>query len=250
MKALTLWQPWATLAGSGIKQIETRSWATSYRGVLAIHAAKVERPEEAAVVALSGFYDALWPLLGFSTRPMPASIRARLPRGAVVAVSRLVDCLPVIVANDPYEPDTDFCMVRSLDGNRLYHKVGNTVADMTDQLPYGDFSPGRWAWMLTGITQMDEPIPVRGRQGLWNWPEGVKSPVLYQGQRIIGYANTERAAIAVHVRALGRPPYYERVSARLTEWIDEGALLSAHKRGEDYIGPLAWFVGRQLWATH
>lgn len=40
MKALSLTQPWASLVVSGKKQIETRSWATSYRGPLVIHAAK------------------------------------------------------------------------------------------------------------------------------------------------------------------------------------------------------------------
>lgn len=39
MKAITLWQPWASLIASGLKTIETRSWKTEYRGLLAIHAA-------------------------------------------------------------------------------------------------------------------------------------------------------------------------------------------------------------------
>ena len=40
MKALTLYQPWATLVAIGAKKIETRSWSTPYRGPLAIHAGK------------------------------------------------------------------------------------------------------------------------------------------------------------------------------------------------------------------
>lgn len=40
MKALTLWQPWASLVALGVKTIETRSWSTSHRGPLAIHASK------------------------------------------------------------------------------------------------------------------------------------------------------------------------------------------------------------------
>ena len=36
----TCTQPWATLVAVGTKQIETRSWETSYRGPLAIHAAR------------------------------------------------------------------------------------------------------------------------------------------------------------------------------------------------------------------
>ena len=38
MKALTLYQPWATLVIRRFKKIETRSWFTTYRGPLAIHA--------------------------------------------------------------------------------------------------------------------------------------------------------------------------------------------------------------------
>ncbi len=46
MKAISLWQPWATLVALGIKQTETRHWATKHRGQLAIHAAKRWRPEQ------------------------------------------------------------------------------------------------------------------------------------------------------------------------------------------------------------
>ncbi len=40
MKTLSLLQPWATLVVMGVKQIETRSWRTDYRGPLLIHASK------------------------------------------------------------------------------------------------------------------------------------------------------------------------------------------------------------------
>lgn len=40
MKAITLWQPWASLIAIGAKKYETRSWKTNYRGPIAIHAAK------------------------------------------------------------------------------------------------------------------------------------------------------------------------------------------------------------------
>jgi len=38
MKALTIFQPYAALIVAGIKDIENRSWSTSYRGSLLIHA--------------------------------------------------------------------------------------------------------------------------------------------------------------------------------------------------------------------
>ena len=40
MKAISLWQPWATLMALGYKTIETRGWRTNYRGPLLIHAAQ------------------------------------------------------------------------------------------------------------------------------------------------------------------------------------------------------------------
>lgn len=40
MKALTLKQPWAGMVANGTKTIETRTWSTSYRGPLAIHASQ------------------------------------------------------------------------------------------------------------------------------------------------------------------------------------------------------------------
>jgi activating signal cointegrator 1 len=40
MKALSLMQPWATLLICGEKTVETRSWRTSHRGLLAVHASK------------------------------------------------------------------------------------------------------------------------------------------------------------------------------------------------------------------
>jgi hypothetical protein len=44
MKALSLWQPWASLIFDGRKTIETRHWEMLYRGPLAIHAAlRVEK---------------------------------------------------------------------------------------------------------------------------------------------------------------------------------------------------------------
>ena len=45
MKALTLWQPWASLVALGWKSVETRCWSTKYRGPLAIHSAAKLPPD-------------------------------------------------------------------------------------------------------------------------------------------------------------------------------------------------------------
>lgn len=40
-----------------------------------------------------------------------------------------------------------------------------------DQLKLGDFSPGRFAWMIKLLYVWENPIPASGSQGFWNWEE-------------------------------------------------------------------------------
>lgn len=75
MKALSLTQPWATAIALGVKQYETRSWSTSFRGVIAIHASK-------------GFPK--WAREFASMELTLGRLPARLPLGAIVAVARIV----------------------------------------------------------------------------------------------------------------------------------------------------------------
>ena len=63
MKAITICQPYAQLIAAGAKRVENRTWPTSYRGPIAIHAGKskewLDDPADAdvfvfgAVVALA-----------------------------------------------------------------------------------------------------------------------------------------------------------------------------------------------------
>jgi hypothetical protein len=72
MKALSICQPWAELILQGRKTIELRTWQTSYRGRLAIHASQTVR-EEACVA--------------YGVDP------GRVVRGALVGTVELVDIL-------------------------------------------------------------------------------------------------------------------------------------------------------------
>jgi hypothetical protein len=78
MKALSLTQPWASAIAVGIKQWETRSWSTSLRGQIAIHAAK-------------GFPG--W-AKEFSRSEQSAGRlpQGALPLGSIVCVAELVEC--------------------------------------------------------------------------------------------------------------------------------------------------------------
>ena len=177
MKAITIFQPWASLIALGVKTIETRSWKTNYRGPLAIHAAKTTNELEFLAganhrtTAEQAIVDALRP---YFTK------WDDLPLGSVVAVANLADCIPMyedtvdewgLWHNEPPIEDDSFLTV----GSSLMYWTpsafghGSAGRHITDQRPYGDFQPGRWAWLLEDIQPLPEPIPAKGEQKLWNW---------------------------------------------------------------------------------
>lgn len=79
LRGLTLIQPWAEAVASGMKQWETRSFTTGYRGLVAIHASK-GMPAFARRFA--------------ETERALGRLPERLPLGAVVAVADLVAARP------------------------------------------------------------------------------------------------------------------------------------------------------------
>jgi hypothetical protein len=139
MNAITLFQPWATLAALGIKRFETRSWSTHYRGPLAIHAAK-GMPRYAHAFADS-------PAVRYALR----NVTLPLPRGAVVAVTYLSAVTKTELITAPELP----------------LGLGDDV--MLSQFLFGDFTPGRFAWTLKDTHALASPIPAAGYQKLWEW---------------------------------------------------------------------------------
>lgn len=131
MKAISLWQPWASAIALGYKRHETRSWPTRHRGPIAIHAAKRwtrdERDWCRHFAAQLGDMRLLDP-----------------PRGAIVAVARLV-------AATKMED-----VVASLS---------------RQEVALGNYAPGRHAWRLEDIRNLTTPIPFTGRQGIFEIPD-------------------------------------------------------------------------------
>jgi len=187
MKVLTLHQPWASLVTCGVKSIETRSWSTEYRGPLAIHAAarkprriwSQDTPAPADPIVMGRCYD-IWE---DENNPGQFAYDWCGPLGAIVATCTLVDVVP-IVGLDVYL-DTNGCRTgkagfvyvngppstsrRSLleryrwNGRRYENML---TEDTSAQAPYGDFTAGRFAWLLSGVEPVDPPVPFRGGQGL------------------------------------------------------------------------------------
>lgn len=164
MKAITIWQPWASLWVCGAKQFETRSWATSYRGPIAIHAGKILCHRFSCEVDGSVFAPAvnasLWPGETFVDSACELDTWEELPRGEIIATAELVGCHKIVRHGGrgmPWEGPG-------------WLETDHGIYEPTDQeLLFGDWTPGRYAWEITNINLLDTPIPAKGRQGLWNW---------------------------------------------------------------------------------
>lgn len=148
VKALTLTQPWATLVALGEKEIETRSWRTHYRGPLLIHASKA-LPKSWSFMREEHFINVLEPLVGLNDYGVPNI--ERLPRGEIVAHVMLADVVPMKVDVPPF-----------------YAPEGFAISPQ--EFAFGNYGPGRWAWVLEDVSAMRRGYPAKGRQGLWNFP--------------------------------------------------------------------------------
>lgn len=158
-RALSLIQPFASLIAASEKRIETRSWATTYRGPLAIHASKGFPQEYQELLRVEPFRSVLF-RDGYGWGMQAPWVRhdESLPRGAIVAVADLVDC------------------------NRTERYLRS---DIWRNLPphekeFGDYTEGRYGLLLANVRRLAEPVPCRGALSLWEVPADVEARIREQ----------------------------------------------------------------------
>lgn len=145
MNCISLHQPWASAIAVGLKSVETRSWPAPARIIgqpLAIAAAKADTRKLRSV----------W--YGLKSIPEIYSAFAKhgihhwedMPMGKVVC--------------------TAFC-------HGTYSTDEDPPEGLRPPLPFdemlGDWSEGRHLWFLSTISALTSPVPVVGRQGIFNW---------------------------------------------------------------------------------
>lgn len=167
MKAISIWQPYASLIVTGHKFTETRGWPAPKSLIgsrIAIASTKKVRPEQCAVMQdpeFRRYYD---------ETGLPEI--EDLPHGYVLGMVTLHSCAPIT------EEDLE---------------------DITDEERlYGWWEIGRYAWRLRHPEEIKEPVSVRGAQGVWDWRahEVLKDP---------NPANQEGpAALRRHLRVVER----------------------------------------------
>lgn len=143
MKAISLWQPWATLLALRLKKNETRGWKpppSLWNQWIAIHATLSAPRHEwdlawanPAIVAALAYHGI--------TRGNATSRPGSLPQRAIVALARMGGAYPTEQAHpDPQEA------------------------------ALGNYGPGRYVWTFSVVCNLnDQPVAdVRGYQGIWS----------------------------------------------------------------------------------
>ena len=131
MKVLSIKEPFASLVCNGIKKIETRSWKTNYKGELYIHA---------------------------SLSKNDVKDKKRL--------NKLISLLP-----DYYELNYGNIICKCNLANCIYMTEEYIDQIKKDSIEYlcGNYTLGRYAWILTDVKILNEKIPAKGKLGIWNY---------------------------------------------------------------------------------
>ena len=154
MKAISLWQPYASFMAIGLKQNETRSWATKFRGDLAICSAKRGmKPNEFGYGVNALMHEHIKKI----------APTGQFPMGMVLCVVEVYDCLSSAEIES-----------RNRTGQADQIFIGD------DESMLGDYSEGRFAWLTRNVRRLKTPIPVTGKQGFFNLPENVEKAVKLQ----------------------------------------------------------------------
>lgn len=210
MKALWLHEPWPVLIELGVKTFETRGLPPNGPmrpdGMRGFPGLQIEPGERVAIVAAmkkpkDGLAIGDWQVESWRDEPAERCLvhvddlsgRRRvwpLPLGVVVCTARLMGALPMTDGDTC--PDYPHIAIRP-SGTAVAAATGDVVgttvlllgallhcggqrnwalvpSDISDQLPYGHWEPGRWAWRLANVESVPgrpKPVITRGN------PQGV-----------------------------------------------------------------------------
>lgn len=159
MKALTVWQPWASLIVEGAKPYEFRGWRCPPSIIgqrIVIHAA-ARKIDFANVYMLRGLHTVRNANQDFREAWAETCLIAE--KAEDVLQDAMDDLLPLAagigtaVIGEPRigtEIAEEFGVPRANDSDRDQH--------------------ANWGWPMLDVEKWVQPVPMRGAQGFWNWP--------------------------------------------------------------------------------
>ena len=120
------------MIAAGRKWGENRTWATEYRGLIAIHAGK-------------------------GSQYLTAAERRRYPTGCVIAAAKLTAVVHVDKVRDVARSKRGKC------------RVARGCSRFWTEVERHAFTEGPFCWVLEDV-QLLNPVPWRGALGLWELP--------------------------------------------------------------------------------
>lgn len=155
MKALSMKQPWAGLLVRGIKKVETRSWRTSHRGILYIHASmNIDSSPEDWVKEF---------------HPYIIAHEHDFPQGAIIGYVKLIGCM---IAKD-YKT---ICHIE----DETWHLFLKTDWERESILGNLSLTENRWAWICENPVMFKTPIHCKGALSVWNIPKDIEEKIKLQ----------------------------------------------------------------------
>lgn len=142
MRAITVYQPWASLIAYEFKRYELRKWPAPKHFInkrIAIHAGarSIERDEVIKLID---------------------EVERDLPGTALKKKADTLDFLQRVLLSPGMLPKSAVVCTAFLGrSQRCTELFGREVAD------------SEWAWPLVRVERLDPPVPASGKQGFWDW---------------------------------------------------------------------------------
>lgn len=181
-----------------VKRFETRSWPCPPSIIgqrIAIHQAKrrpwkeSDGPGERAAAMMQVVPRNLSMAMITAGIELPLLWSSQVPLGCIVASGVITRSLPIVDCND-MDHNGQHRLLRVRENELWITAKSGPPRDITDQLPYGDFTPGRWAWELSDVAATTERCPQCWGRGVVNIlptremsVEALQSGALIEGDR-------------------------------------------------------------------
>ncbi len=163
MKVLSILQPWASLIILGHKKIETRSWIPKNPVIIK------QLKEEGLLIHASAkkirLQDGMYDLIDHMERIGFMNDYDKLPYGAVIGKVKFEAFIP----SENIDSSADLYQQCTLVNSETTTIHWNCATISPKEEAFGDYSTGRFGWVLSDPHEYIVPMPVKGQLGLWNF---------------------------------------------------------------------------------
>lgn len=182
MKVLTLYEPWATLVVHGIKKIETRPKPTSWtaeKGIYLIHAAKKWIRQQEDICFKNPFFGYLHKLglINNNTYRVPEIEFPYL--GHIIGSIEVTECCQIFALAHPIiiPKKEESLIILNYAANPEDVSYWNLIGK---ERQFGDYTEGRYAWILQNPRILKNPIPYKGGQGYYQDFKGNINDLIFE----------------------------------------------------------------------